>query len=400
MSMLKSYKWLFIVFAVFFVACKDTKNDPDPQPSYLTNSVLVNTISQADLKTQIVASFGPEASAASFLIRSGIKQYKISYKTKTITGESITASGAVMVPTDLSTEKLALSCVQHGTLFNEKDAPSYFNPATESTLGSVLASTGFIVGLPDYIGYGDSKDVPHPYEHNKGSSESNVDFIRAVKEFIAKEKLNWNNNLMIGGYSQGGYVTLAMQKLIEEKYASEFNLKASSCGAGAYNKTKTIESFLKNKTSGEASNNRSYIWVLQTYDRIYGLNRNLNTYFIEPYLSQIQKDGHMALISKSFDEILQPSFVTGILNGTDTKFIDAVKDNDIYDWAPKVPTNLYHGDKDTYVPFLNSQTAYDAMVKKGSTSVKLIPISGGTHSSSVFDFFMGTYFLFSANKNL
>lgn len=399
MSMLKSYKWLFIVFTVFFVACKDTKNDPDPQPSYLASSASVGTISQADLKTLIVTNFGPEASAASIFIRSGIKQYKISYKTKTITGESITASGAVVVPTDLTGEKLALACVQHGTIFNEKDAPSYFTNASESTLGSILASAGFIVGLPDYVGYGDSKDTPHPYEHNKGSSEANVDFIRAVKEFISKEKLNWNNNLLLGGYSQGGYVTLAMQKLIEEKYSSEFNLKASSCGAGAYNKTKTIESFLKDKTSGEAANNRSYIWVLQTYDRIYGLNRNLNTYFIEPYLSQIQKDGHMALISKSFDEILQPSFKAGILNGTDTKFIEAVKDNDIYDWAPKVPTNLYHGDKDTYVPFLNSQTAYDAMVKKGSSSVKLIPISGGTHSSSVLEFFMGTYFLFSANKN-
>jgi hypothetical protein len=190
-----------------------------------------------------------------------------------------------------------------------------------------------------------------------------------------------------------------MQKLIEEKYASEFNLKASSCGAGAYNKSQTFQSFLKNKTSGEAVNNRSYLWVLLTYDKFYGLNRNLNTYFTEPYLAQIQKDGYRATITKSFDEILQPAFVQGILTGTDTKLIEAIKDNDIYDWSPKTPTRLYHGDQDTYVPFLNSQTAYDAMTKRGAANVKLYKINGGTHSSSIADFFLGTFEFFGTYKN-
>ncbi len=388
---------ILLFFSCWIVSCNKSSSDPDPSATYLSSSSLALTTSKDDLKNGVTATFGQEAALVAGFIRSGVKQYKISYKTKTPDGLEVTASGALMIPTDLN-EPLALAGIQHGTLFNEEDAPSYFKQGTESTLGALLAATGFIVALPDYLGYGDSKQVAHPYEMKDGLSASNVDFLRAVKEFIAAEKINWNKNLLLGGYSQGGYATMAMQKLIEEEYPREFNLKASSCGAGAYNKTGTITDFLKNKTSGEASNNRSYIWVLLTYDKYYNLNRPLSSYFIEPYLSQIQKDGYKALISKSFDEILQPSFVNGISNGTDTQFINAVKDNDIYDWAPKTPTRLYHGDKDTYVPFLNSQSAFDAMTRRGAPDVKLQSIPGGTHSSSVMDFFLGTFTFFVTNK--
>ncbi len=191
---------------------------------------------------------------------------------------------------------------------------------------------------------------------------------------------------------------MCIQKEIEEKHSNEFNLVASSCGSGAYNKTATIKDFLLNKTSGETTNNRSYIWVMLTYDKIYKFNRPMNDYFIEPFASQIAKDGFKVTINKSFDEILNPNFKKGILDGTETKWINALAENDVFNWKPTVPTRLYHGDADTYVPFLNSSTAEAAMKKNGSSSVELITIKGGTHSTAIFDFFLGTFELFSKYK--
>ncbi|UOQ73603.1 alpha/beta hydrolase family protein [Hymenobacter cellulosilyticus] len=60
----------------------------------------------------------------------------------------------------------------------------------------------------------------------------------------------------------------------------------------------------------------------------------------------------------------------------------AFRDNDIYDWQPKAPLALFHGTADDYVPFFNSQDAYNAMKARGATQVTLRPIAGGNHFSS------------------
>jgi pimeloyl-ACP methyl ester carboxylesterase len=230
-------------------------------------------------------------------------------------------------------------------------------------------------------------------------AQVNVDFLLAVKEFVKKKNINWNKNLFLAGYSQGGYATLATQKLIEEKYSSQFDLKASSCGAGAYDKTKTLESFINSKTSGESTNNRSYIWVLLTYDRLYGFNRPMTDYFVEPYASDIKVNRQNVNIARSFDEILNPNFVSGLKNKTETKWLEAIKDNDITEWNSKIPTRLYHGDADTFVPFFNSESAQKGMTAKGSKQVTLERIEGGTHGSSIPFFLLGTLDLFNKYKN-
>jgi hypothetical protein len=185
---------------------------------------------------------------------------------------------------------------------------------------------------------------------------------------------------------------------MEEEAPNEFNLKASSCGAGAYNKTLSFKTLATTKSTGNASYNASYIWVLLTYDRIYKLNRPMTAYFVEPYATQIQKDQQNARISVSLDAILSDAVKKGITNESDTALLTAVKDNDIFDWKPKTPTQLYHGTADTYVPYFNSQTAIDAMKKRGATNVELIPVNGGDHGSSVERFLIGTLSFFSGIK--
>jgi pimeloyl-ACP methyl ester carboxylesterase len=391
------FKVLFFFFSFFFFLSCST-NDPQPLNQYLKTAELAQTFSKDAFLTKLDASFGPQASQLRLFVRSGIKIYKVSYLTKDFKGEEITASGVLVVPTDLP-EAQGLGAIYHGTIFNETDAPSYLKFETEFGLGAFLASTGIYIAMPDYLGYGASKNSPHPYEHREASAKGNVDFLLAIKELIKNEKLNWNNNLVMAGYSQGGFTTMATHKYIQEFHSNDFNLKASSCGAGAYSKTETVRSFLRDKTSGEAANNRSYIWVLLTYDKFYGINRPLSSYFIEPYLSEISKNGYLALIPKSFDEILNPQFIKGIMDGTDTQWINAIKDNDVYDWKPNVPVRLYHGDADTYVPFLNSKIAFETMKANNASDVTLIPIVGGTHGSSVGTFFLGTFELFNKYKN-
>lgn len=381
---------LFVV-----VACSESDVTPEETPkSYLISADVKAEITTEQIRQTINQSFGPQGTLFSLLVRSGIKQIKISYQTTNTDGKPITASGALIIPTNLPVPA-ALASIQHGTLFEETDAPSYFKEGTEVSIGILLAGTGTIIAMPDYIGYGDSKNVPHPYEHRKGLAEPGLDFIRAVKEYLEKENTNWNKKLMLAGYSQGGYATLALQKLIEETASTEFNLVASSCGAGAYNKTLSMQTIATQPSVGDVNHNQSYIWVLQTYDRIYGLNRPASAYFKSPFAEQIAQSGFRAQISGSFNQLLQETFVKGIQDKTDTAVLNAFADNDLMNWAPKTVTQFYHGTADEYVPFFNSETTVAEMKKRGATQITLIPIQGGTHGTAISTFLTGTFSLFS-----
>jgi pimeloyl-ACP methyl ester carboxylesterase len=348
---------------------------------------------------QLRSNYTGVLSALQFFIRYGIKVYKLEYTTTNTDGKSVTASGVIIVPApENGTASLPIMSMQHGTILSDSDAPSYFQSSSEvNTFGSVFASQGYIIVAPDYIGYGASKDLPHTYEHRNGLATASLDMLRAARNFLsdnATSNVSWDKRLFLAGYSEGGYATLALQKKIEEETKGEFNLVASSCGAGAYDKPTFMRTIVNEQTSGIASVNRLYVWVLQTYNRIYGLNRPMSYYFKEPYASQIASQGVNANINVSLNTTFTDSFKQAINNGTDTDFLKAVQDNDIHDWKPSTPTRLYHGDADETVLFQNSQNTYDAMQKRGASNVALYRLAGRTHATGIFDFVLGTYNFF------
>lgn len=392
---MKNYilKFFSISILFFAIACNKSETDTlQPQPiSYLVSSTFVKEYTKEEFIRLL-----PANQPIGALVKNGIRQYRVVYQTRNTDGTEIMASGALTVPSGIS-DSASMISYQHGTIFNDADAPSYFSAAGEGFTASFMASLGYIVSAPDYIGYGESKNLPHPYEHREGLATASLDMLRAAKELITKEKISWNTHVFLAGYSEGGFATLALQKKMEEKADNEFNLKASSCGAGAYNKTLSFKTLVSTKSAGVPNFNSSYIWVLLTYDRVYKLNRPLNTYFIEPYATKIQAEKHLAQISVSLDSILMPTMKKGLTEGTDTQMLSAIADNDIFDWKPLIPTKLYHGDADTYVPDFNSKTAYDAMKKRGG-NVTFEPIAGGTHSSAIQQYLFGTLNFFGSMK--
>ena len=377
-------------------SCKQSISDdlvPPTQARTLVNSSLIGTYSTDQLRSRFSGASLP----LKLFIRYGITAYRLEYTTTNTDGKTIKASGALIVPQ--VTTAVPMLSMQHGTITSDSDAPSNFQSSSEaSTYGSVFASQGYIIAAPDYIGYGASKDLPHTYEHRNGIATASVDMLRAAREFLSSQSVNWDNRLFIAGYSEGGYATMALQKKIEEETGSEFNLVASSCGAGAYDKPAFMKQIINEQTTGVDYINRLYIWVLLTYDRIYGLNRPMTYYFKEPYASQIAARGNdaSASVNVSLNLTFTDSFKQALNEGTDKDFLAAVQDNDVHDWKPRTPTRLYHGTADEIVSFLNSQNAYDAMQKRGATNVQLIPIQGATHATGIVSFILGTYDFFGS----
>ena len=375
---------------------------PDPMPvadKYYVSNTLIGSYTKSSLASRADAFSGGNPIITSVvvgLLKYDIKVYKIIYKTKNTDGIEIQASGALIIPT--TTDAVSMISQQHGTIRTDVPAPSNYQSNSEAySVASIFGSNGYILACPDYIGYGVSKSLPHPYEHRESLAQTSLDMIRASVEFITKEKTNWNKKLMITGYSQGGFATMSLQKKIEEEFPKEFNLVASSCGAGAYNKTEFMKRLINSKSLGVPQYNQLYIWVTQTYNTVYKLNRPMSAYFKEPYLADIQANGINANVNVSMDIAFNDTFKKGIMDGTDTAFLNAVKDNDVFDWAPKTETQLYHGDADLLVGYFNSETAFKAMKAKGG-NVTLTPVLGGTHDSSIQQYLLGTYSFFDSKK--
>ena len=390
-----------VVALLATAACKSNSPSPDPtattptpgaETPVLADSKLIGEYSAATLAGR--AAGVPLVGA---LVQYPIRVYSLTYRTHTPEGQETTASGAVLVP--VATTALPVLSYQHGTLVpsSENQAPSYYAQGSDVwSIVSILASTGYVVSAPDYLGYGASKALPHPYEHAASLASTSADMLRATREFCAQQKVSVNQKNFLLGYSEGGYATMALHKLLQEKYATTLPVAASAPGAGAYHKSAFAKYILQ--STQPLSFLSTYVWVLRTYDRVYALNRPYSFYYQEPYATQLQADPFGPVPSQA-SQLFAASFRQAVLNDSDVALSKTLTDNDIYDWQPTAPVALFHGTADDYVPFFNSQDAYDAMQKRGATQVELHPIQGGNHFSSAAAYTLGAYgFISQYNK--
>jgi pimeloyl-ACP methyl ester carboxylesterase len=382
--------WLFIALLAT-TACKS--NAPDPEaattPAAAETTVLAGSTLIGEYSAATLASRASAVPLVGALVQYPIRVYRLTYRTRTPEGQETTASGAVLVP--VATTALPVLSYQHGTLVpsSEGQAPSYYAQGSDVwSIVSILASTGYVVSAPDYLGYGASKALPHPYEHAASLASASADMLRATREFCKQQNVSVNQKNFLLGYSEGGYATMALHKLLEEKYAATLPVTASAPGAGAYHKTAFAKYILN--AQQPLSFLSTYVWVLRTYDRIYALNRPYSFYYQEPYATQLQANPFAEVPSQA-SELFAATFRQAVLNDSDPALGKALADNDIYDWKPTAPLALFHGTADDYVPFFNSQDAYDAMRARGAAQVELKPIQGGNHFSSAAAYTLGAY---------
>jgi len=387
-----NYKYyLIIALSIITIASCSKDDTPDEFiPEYLVASEQVVELSKDDILAQ-VGGGNMLPDEIEFLIRYGVKGLRLTYTTIDTQGNSVEVSGALLVP--IGNFLKPLISFQHGTITSDDLAPSNFGSDAD-IMAFMLASTGFVIAMPDYIGYGVSKHLPHPYEHRATLAYATRDMIRAAREYFKLNNLEQlDGKLFMTGYSEGGTATMAAFQLMQQDHSSEFDITAVTVGAGAYNKSEFMDWVVSSTEPLEFIN--SYVWVLDTYNSIYPqLQRSYSSYFNEPWASIIEEQGVFAEVEANPSILFTQEFIEGVTMGTDTDFLSAIADNNCYRWLPQSPMQLYHGTSDSYVPYFNSQSAYNAMVELGANKVSLIPITDGDHTTSIMEYAAGTFAYF------
>lgn len=378
----------FFAFSLVFISCQ---KDGEPfEPQYLESYEIVEVLTREQIQA-MVGSGGLFPPAAVAFIQYGVEAVRINYRTVGLNNEPLIASGALLVP--VGNFELPMLSFQHGTLSHPSEAPSLFQSSYTEQL-TVFAATGFNTALPDYLGYGATVNMDHPYEHRASLATATRDMLRASYEYFkVAKKREPSNKLFLSGYSEGGFATMATAKLLQEEHPNEFNITAVTVGAGAYNKTATAEYVISSNENQEYIN--TFIWVLDVYNTIYPqLQRPYTHYFNEPWATHIAQNGVFTPIEPNPSLLFKTEFIDAFLNGEDAEISSALADNDCYDWKPNFPIRLYHGTADRLVPYLNSETAYQAMLARGTEDIELITIEGGNHETSVSPYILGTFTFF------
>lgn len=379
-----------VLALVFFSSCSDDPVDPvveDNDPVTLIDATPVVQRTAHELKIYLQSSglqIDPQ------MLQYDVELFKVNYKT-TYKGEEITASGIVVLPA--TTDSVGIVSFQHGTLVAKKTAPSV-QPSNsgELILYAALASVGFVAVIPDYIGFGSSDEIFHPYYVEEATANAVLDNIRAAKNLARDNEIILNNKLFLAGYSQGGYATMATHKAIETQNLNEFELMASFPAAGGYDVKGMQEYFFEQ----EQYDQPYYIaYVASSYKNFYDWNDTMfGEFFNEPYASEIPQlfdgvnssDQINASLTPVIADLIQSDLLGGIDN--DAKYADLVtafNENSLLDWQPSIRMYMYHGDADVTVPYQNSIDTYNQFISNGASTniVTFTPLPGGTHSSGV-----------------
>lgn len=408
MKQIKPFRIYFlfaIIIGLVFVSCKKNDIPVESENQYFVSSELKTTISTQQAVTNF-SSLSPEAAAIAFFIRNEVNVEKLTYKT-TFRGKNIFASGLVCLPKEPG--DYPILSFQNGTNTEHSKAPteSYdkdFFPIIES-----VASLGFIVVVPDYIGFGASKNIPHPYLDAKSSTQSILDMLRATNEYTSSDKIlaKTNKDLFIFGYSQGGWATMLLQKSIEKDYSTEFNLIASSCGAGPY----SIE-YMNNYIIDQTEYPMPYFlaYLLNSYQTLGSFPNPLTDIIQQPYAGLIPglfdgtKSGGTinSKLTTKVSDFLTPGYRTGY--ATDAKFVSvrsAFLSNSIIAWNAKTPMKLFHGANDDYIPVGITYKMMADFKTAGvpETQIEQVILPGADHESGVYPAGLKTIIWFLTLRN-
>jgi hypothetical protein len=395
---------LFLLFSTCSVYSPDTKESKSglKEPvSIEDNVILANDVVDLNyyrsfqqgrlVDSQFLSELSVEqiqAIGAGFepFIKYGVKIYKISYLTK-YKGAIIRASGAVSIPVLTKGKKASIVVYNHGTKFSDGD----LLPSSGMDIGLVLtASDGYICFAADYIGYGDSEDIFHPYLINEASNNAVCDMIIAGRWFLSCKKILPRCRLFMYGFSEGGLVTMAAQRNIENNpfYKHRIRLTAVAAGMGPYD---LYDLAVYPVIASETYPVPAYLlFLFIAYNDYYKYGRSLDDLFKNSYgqLYQelIEQDlGYFDLIPyfpTSVTDLLQDDFRADFLAGRTEFNIAIEKNNSIDGWVPKSPLKIYHSPADEQVSYANAQAAYDSFVDAGAASVELITLPPVDHINS------------------
>lgn len=333
---------------------------------HIVSCTLYKTVTKKEFQAGMKKRHLPKALAPAHYT---VDIYDVIYYTQWHDGSTIKASGLYFVPRNAKKPMPEL-IYHHGTRMSKGRSPKL---GGEETMCLGMAMDGYAVLMPDYIGLGHG-DKFHLYQLAASEGQGSVDMLFATREMNDSLKLKTNGMLFLSGYSEGGYATLATQKLMQDKYP-QIHITASSPMSGAYDMCGA-----QSKVMFKNYSRPHYLpYLLRGYNEVYHFVPDINSIYKHPYDSIIaayfdekhsmdQIDNALPHVPK---DMLKDTFVNLFITDTNFAMNVELKANSLCDWTPQAPVQLCYCDSDEQVTPENAKVAYRTMKSNGAKHVTL-----------------------------
>jgi len=315
--------------------------------------------------------------------RNAVRLYRVTYSSVVPErgNKPTVASGLLAIPDGEGTSFPMVS-YQHGTVYGKQEVPSFPEQSAETQLMiAQFAGQGYVVIGADYFGLGTSTE-PEGYMVKASHQQATYDMLMASRAVLDHLKLT-TTKLFLGGWSQGGFVTMAMLEKLEQ---SGVKVDAAATASAPVDVSVALNGFLNFPRKNDAS------WVtslfilsafsFENYYGIPGLARSLisdayydvsrKAYLREPYnAADVPADLHKLIRPDYFD----PQFFAASAYG------QLAADATAYRWIIKSPVRNYYGESDEVISIGLGQLAmtYQRAIGSGNQAVEAVSTGSTTH---------------------
>lgn len=292
-----------------------------------------------------------------------VKIYKIRYYSEDVHGNLVETTGAISVPQNNHGKSMII--LGHGHIYDREDVFSNLNAAGGGALYAMTYSAlDYIVVQPDYIGNADGDGREKTFNHIEGGA-SMVDMYRAALTFTDNLGDIRNNQVFVGGYSQGGGNAMQTIKYIQENnLGSELPIEFAYFGGGPYDFSNTTFNYSINLTYHNepeyyflylrGAKDAGYNVYDDPYDVVAPAYHDAWTYFEENdaiIKSDLSNYPREMFADGFFEDMLAP-------NSAARQYAESL---DNYNWYNDLPIVMTYSTADTEVPYQNATVARDAM---------------------------------------
>jgi len=322
-------------------------------------------------------------------------------------GKPVTLSARVCWGKDIIGEEISpkymLLC-PHSTIASDSEAPT-----KNASLENAMLQGDRLLIMPDYLGYGASKDRVHPYINHDLCTRNSIDALKAGYKVFAdmgKVAMHPDWRLYVAGCSQGGANALAIHKWLDTHldFAQRWRFEYSYCACGPYSPVVTFQEYFKQeKLDYPIVLPLTLKAMFAAYPEILGKWKE-EDFYSEAYLKHksvvdymiSSKEYASSAINKEIFKMFPHKGEAGIKDGEQIWLTDMLNPevtnpesamskalfkcldkNDLTKgWQPVHPIHLYHGKSDTYVGFANSEAVVAAFPDKATLDISMIGTDG------------------------
>ena len=277
----------------------------------------------------------------------------VAYWSQNPQGDSLLVSGRVYLPKNRDLKGIVIA--NHYTITSNTEAPSNM-----LSMESVFAMKGYAVIMPDYVGYGLSRNEVHPYLHWRSAAQTAVDMLNNMPALLLHYGYSYPMDVIITGYSQGGAVALGVARMIEEMN-TDWTIRKLYAGAGPYDPAGTYLYSLECDTMGIPA---AIPLIVMGLSDAYDLGFELDDFFLEPLLSHyeewvLSKKYTVKQINDMIGSVVMSELMTPEALETNTPLADMLYEvllwNSNIGYNLQAPAYFLHSIDDEVVPLINTQ---------------------------------------------